>query len=162
MDREQFDAIARVFAATRSRRQAVGLFLGLGLLAPHSDLLAGPGKGAGHRRCRGQGHLKDTGQGHDERECNTDCPADPRTGKPGFRCSDGSCSCGGKCCADHCFYDFGGTDGPVKEFCCAGPKLDFCPSEADPKADPVCCQHDAENPCSCVGPGAITGTYRRR
>jgi hypothetical protein len=49
----------------------------------------------------------------------------------------------------------------VKEFCCTGPKLDFCPSPI-PNADPVCCKHDAENSCSCVGTGAITGSYRRK
>ena len=153
MDRERFDAIARLFADTRSRRRAIGLLLGAGLLAPHSTLLAGPGKGAGHRKCRGQGHR--------DGECETGCRPDPRTGKPGFLCRDGFCSCGGKCCADQCFYDFGGTSRPVKEFCCTGPKLDFCPSE-DPNADPACCTSDAENPCSCLGPGAITGSYRRR
>jgi len=161
MDRERFDAITRLLADSRSRRRALGLLLGAGLLAPHSTLLAGPGKGVGHSKCRGQGHLKDTGQGHDEGECKTDCPPDPRTGKPGFLCRDGSCSCGGKCCADQCFYDFGGTSSPVAEFCCTGPKLDFCPN-ADPNAAPACCRHDAEDPCSCAGPGAITGTYRRR
>lgn len=162
MDRERFDVIARLLADTRSRRRALGLLLGVGLLTAHSDLLAGPGKGAGHRKCRGQGHLKDTGQGHNEGECKTDCPPDPRTGKPGFLCRDGSCSCGGKCCADQCFYDFGGTTSPVAEFCCTGPKLDFCPSTTDPLLDPTCCPHNAENPCSCVGTGAITGSYRRR
>ena len=161
MDRERFDAIARLFAESRSRRRALGLLLGAGLLAPHSSLLAGPGKGAGHRKCRGQGHLKDTGQGHNEGECKSDCPADPRTGKPGFLCPDGFCSCDGKCCADRCFYDLGGTSRPVAEFCCTGPKLDFCPSKV-PGADPTCCRHDAEDPCSCLGPGAITGSYRRR
>jgi hypothetical protein len=161
MDRERFDAIARVFADTRSRRRAVGLLLGAGLLAPHSALLAGPGKGAGHSKCRGQGHLKDTGQGHNDGECKTDCPPDPRTGKPGFRCNDDSCSCGGKCCAGRCFYDFGGTNSPVAEFCCTGPKRVFCPN-TDPDADPACCPYDAEDPCSCVGTGAITGSYRRR
>jgi hypothetical protein len=142
MDRERFDAIARLFADTRSRRRALGLLLGVGLLAPHST-------------------LKETGQGHNGGECKTDCPPDPRSGKPGFLCPDGSCSCGGKCCADQCFYDFGGTSQPVAEFCCTGPKLDFCPSKVL-GADPACCRHDAEDPCSCLGPGAITGSYRRR
>lgn len=161
MDRERFDAIARLFADTTSRRRAIGLLLGAGLLAPQSPLLAGPGKGTGHRKCRGQGHLKGAGKGHRDGECETGCPRDPRTGKPGFRCDDDSCSCGGKCCAEQCFYDFGGTARPVKEFCCMGPKWDFCES-LDPRAEPLCCESDAENPCSCLGPGAITGSYRRR
>src|SRR5215213_4203191 len=129
MDRDQFDAIARMFADTRSRRRVVAVLLGAGLLVPHSALLAGPGKGVGHRKCRGQGHLKDIGQGHNEGECKSDCPPDPRTGKPGFLCPDDSCSCGGKCCADQCFYDFSGTTSPVTESCCTGPTSVFCPSK---------------------------------
>jgi hypothetical protein len=161
MDQERFEAIARLFAHTRSRRRAVGLLLSMGLLAPHSALRAGPGKRAGHRKCCGQGHLRAADQGHGDGECDTGCRPDPRTGKPGFRCDDGSCSCGVKCCADQCFYDLGGTTSPVGEFCCTGPKRDFCPSTV-PNADPMCCRYDAENPCSCVGSGAITGSYRRR
>jgi hypothetical protein len=161
MDRERFDALARLFAGNASRRRAIAVLLAAGLLAPHADLVAGPGKGSGHRKCRGQGHLKGANKGHRDGECDTGCPLDPRTGKPGFRCRDGSCSCGGKCCARQCFYDFGGTSSPVREFCCTGPKRDFCPN-SDPDVDPLCCASDAENPCSCVGPGVITGTYRRR
>ena len=63
MDQERFEAIARLFAHTRSRRRAVGLLLGMGLLTPHSALLAGPGKGSGHRKCCGQGHLRVADQG---------------------------------------------------------------------------------------------------
>jgi hypothetical protein len=168
MDRERFDAIAKLFADTRSRRRALGLLLGAGLLAPHSTLLAGPGKGVGHSKCRGQGHLKANGQGHHDEECGTDkgCPPDPRTGKPGFRCDDGFCSCGGKCCADQCFYDFPGTTSPVKEFCCTGPKQVFCRSST-PGQDPACCPKPAgpgepdTNYCTCVGQSGLPTRYRR-
>ena len=161
MDRERFDAIAKLFADSRSRRRALGLLLGVGLLVPHSALLAGPGKRVGHSKCRGQGHLKDTGQGHDEGECKTDCPRDPRTGKPGFLCPDGSCSCGGKCCSDRCFWT-GPQDNPTDEFCCTGKQTVCTISDNDGKEECATCRSKSDTgPCPCLDTTGLATSYRR-
>jgi hypothetical protein len=166
MDRDRFDTIARLIAKTGSRRQVVGILLGVSLLAPSSTLRAGPGKEKGHRNCRGQGHLKALGRGHGDKECDTRCPPDPRTGIPGFRCADGFCSCGSKCCGDRCFEDFRGTESAKEEFCCTGPKQEFCPGETQLQ-DPACCpkspgrEEPGTDPCSCFGSTGLPTRYRR-
>lgn len=52
MDRERFDALARLLATTGSRRATLGAFLGVGLLGHDPDALAKPGKGRGKDRKR--------------------------------------------------------------------------------------------------------------
>ena len=162
MDRERFDALARLFAGEGSRRHAVGVLLAAGLLAPHADLLAGPGKGAGHRKCSGQGHVKGGGKGHRKGECVGACPPDPANDKPGFLCPDGSCSCGGACCGDKCFYDNRGTANPAVEFCCTRPESSICKTNSRGVTSETCCQNtEGQPPCSCFGPGGLATSYRR-
>jgi uncharacterized protein YjbI with pentapeptide repeats len=65
MDRERFDALARLFATTGSRRRAIGALLSVAVLGrePAASDAKGKGKdhGNGHGKSRGKGH----GRGHD-------------------------------------------------------------------------------------------------
>ena len=54
MDRERFDALARLLATTGSRRATLGALLAAGLLGRDPDALAKPGKGEGKREGRGK------------------------------------------------------------------------------------------------------------
>ena len=57
MDRERFDALARLLAATGSRRGAVGALVSVALLGHNPDVLADQkqGRGKGKRKARGRG-----------------------------------------------------------------------------------------------------------
>ncbi|MGH2614532.1 MAG: pentapeptide repeat-containing protein, partial [Thermomicrobiales bacterium] len=71
MDRERFDALARLLATKGSRRGALSAILGVALFGHDPDEgLAKPGKGKrkGHAKGRGKGHEKGKGQGHTERD----------------------------------------------------------------------------------------------
>jgi hypothetical protein len=174
MDREQFDALTRLFAHKQSRRGALAAILGVGLLGRGPRVLAASDKavGKGHHKDNGKGHAKGKGRGHEQDgQCDpANCPADPSPGgKPGFCCKDGSCSCGGKCCGDRCFQT-GPVRTPTDEFCCGEPRrLDngallrevYCPN-ADKPEDSKCCPDVGEESCiSCILPGGIPGSYRR-
>ena len=109
MDRERFDAVTRLFANRSSRRAAIGGLLGAALLRGSSDASADPGKGKakGHGKGKGQGREDPPGRlpggGGDPGDGSTcvpsRCPRDPATGRRGFCCTGGWCSCGSQCCA---------------------------------------------------------------
>ena len=65
MDRERFDALARLLATTGSRRAALGVLLGAGLFGQSPDLLAKPGKGKG--KDRGQDRKRRGKRGRNDR-----------------------------------------------------------------------------------------------
>ncbi len=164
MDREQFDALARMFASPQSRRNLVGALLGTTLLAHGAPVLAkvSKSKGKGHHKHRGEGHEKSNGQGHEnDTVCDSAGCVPPKTFEPGFCCKDGACSCGGKCCGDQCFFVIDlATSAPVDETCCTGPKLVYCPRNPE---NSQCCLNEGPNPCdSCILPSGIVGSYRRR
>ena len=160
MDRERFDALARLIASKRSRRGAIAAVLGLALMGPGREAFAesGKGRGKGHDKGRGKGHGASNGQGHacEDACAGRKCGIDPVTGKPEFCCKDGSCSCGGKCCGDACFQT-GDVVTPNKVFCCTGSKKVIC---GETKADETCCEGSCEA-CDTPGPAGIAGSYRR-
>ena len=159
MDREQFDALARRFASTRSRRSALGALVSAALLVHGAPVRANPGKakGKGHNYDQGLGHEKGNGLGHEhDNTCN------PDTCAPGFCCKDGSCSCDGQCCGVQCFLipDLE-TGAIVGESCCSGPKVVYCPDDKVP-ANSKCCLNVGEESClSCIAPSGLAGSYRR-
>ena len=123
MDRDRFDALARLIASKRTRRTALASVLGFALVVPGRavDADSGKARGKGHDKGRGKGHGACSGHGHaSEDACaGIKCRVDPVTNKPEFCCKDGSCSCGGKCCGDACFQT-GDELTPTKVFCCTG------------------------------------------
>jgi hypothetical protein len=142
MDQREFDRMTQLVSAAESRRQALRTLLGAALV----------GVARGEAAAKPKDKKVRTGR----RDCgNEPCPSQVFKG---ICCKDGSCSCGQnrECCSGKCFWDR--ETNPTKEFCCQGAKWEIC---GDPKS-PICCQRDNENPCSCIGPGVITGSYRRR
>ncbi len=93
---EQFDELARGFAATTSRRQAVKLLAGAaagGLLA----LVGAPRARAHHK----PGHCKDLGRhcGNDKQCCSGFCDREQHICRPAAGCGFTPC---GPVCADGC------------------------------------------------------------
>ena len=92
MDRERFDALARLLATTGSRRATLGALLGASLLGQRPDLLAKPGKGKNQdrKRRKKRGHTgNDGGQNPDpapEPCCGTQRCADPEHGSTRSEC----------------------------------------------------------------------------
>lgn len=183
MDDRSFDILARNLATSvRSRRSlaltAAGLALSLAApLASETHAArrrgarrkqtgkAGNGKqGSSNKGSIGEKPVDDRGDGCDR---PSDCPRDPETGRPGFLCSDGLCSCGGLCCEKGyaCFVE---NSSPGREVCCyidgdqtplpEDAKLVACPGEFfDPN---ICCERD-----HCKDDGTCShltlGRYRR-
>jgi hypothetical protein len=56
MDRERFDALAKLLATMGSRRAALAALFGAGLLGREADTLAKPGRGKNHKRRKQRGH----------------------------------------------------------------------------------------------------------
>ncbi|MGH2616514.1 MAG: hypothetical protein ACRDJC_14820 [Thermomicrobiales bacterium] len=164
MDRERFDVLTRLFASKQSRRAALGLLLSATLFGPGAHGLAKPdkAKGKGHNKSRGKGHDKgdDHGHGHGHDQdglCDAArCGTNPETGKRETCCKDGSCSCGGNCCATACFQ-VGPIEHPDAVFCCTGPKRVIC---GETKDDETCCEGSCDA-CDPPGPSGIAGSYRR-
>ena len=184
MDESSFDNVVRQFAVkVRSRRAlaTAALGFGLSLLEPLSGTAdaarrrqAGrkkrrkPGKGNRGGAGKGSGSGKTQHGGHGG-GCETPeaCPIDPQTGKPGFPCPDGSCSCGGACCEKGyaCFVE---NSTPAVEVCCFidgdqsplpdDAKLVSCPGPLF--SDQTCCERQLcheDGSCSSI----LLGRYRR-
>jgi hypothetical protein len=145
MDRDRFDALARVFATRRSRRSTLAAILGASLFDYGQPVLAKPGKS------RGKGIKECT-------EVCEDLPV-PENSEREFCCPSGGCSCGGKCnCRGECFLYWENVSSPRIElpervFCCTSP---IC----GPEGNEVCREgcETCDDPC----PSGITGSYRRR
>jgi hypothetical protein len=141
MDYRKFDRLTQRVSVAGSRRQALRAVLGAALVGTVTGGAAAKPKHKavkpGKRVC-------------DDKSC--------QSVYQGKCCPGNFCSCGKdqQCCNNRCFWD-SATD-PNEEFCCTGPEWVICGEGQDAK----CCRYDAENPCSCLGPGAITGSYRRR
>lgn len=181
MDDRSFDNLVRDLAASRRSfaLATVGLALSLASRLP-DDTEAARRRQGGRRKTRKPGHGKQGASGkgpaagqkpHDGRDGDCEgpdsCPRDPESGRPGFRCPDGLCSCGGTCCAKGfaCFVE---ESFPGREICCfvdgdqSPPPTDanyvVCPGD---KRDPnVCCESDH---CQVDGtcPTLTLGRYRR-
>ncbi len=155
MDRNRFDALARALASKRSRRGALAMLLSSGFLRHSPQTLAARG---------GKGHKKQCTPGADPNQCGKlHYPVLDRAGVvAGYEaescCKNGFCSCGGQCCGNGCFQT-GDERLPTKVFCCSDPQFVECP-DASGEGE-TCCEGSCEN-CPQVGPGAVTGSYRRR
>ena len=165
MDRNRFDTLTRMIAARRSRRGALAVLLGAALFDNHPPVLADldTGKGKGQPANRVEGRKTGKGQGREDAECTKKCEKyiDPKTSESEFCCKGGFCSCGGKCCQE-CLEELViPPDGDVQvasAFCCKAPMV-VCPN---PDGTTVNCCKGSCNDCDEAGPGAITGSYRRR
>ncbi len=166
MDRERFDELTRLLSREQPRRVVLGSILGAALLGRGSHVLAAPGraKGKGHSKDHGRGHDKGRGQGHENdklcRDLSCGKLAVPEGDEPEFCCKGGFCSCGGKCCADACFWK-GPEDALEDVVCCTGPKWVVCRVEIDGIQTDTCCEGSCEA-CAPPGPSGIAGSYRRR
>lgn len=179
MDDRSFDNLVRnLAAAPRSRRGALTL-AGLGLVSLIATPLADETEAARRRRGGRKKHRRNSrrkakvkGKGgsgkQGGRDCPTPelCPADTFTGASGFRCDDGRCSCGGRCCAaDYaCFVD----DDSNREICCYDVKgATTFPDDADFAVcidnREVCCDIRAclEHTCFPPEQGISPSRYRR-
>jgi hypothetical protein len=89
MDRERFDALARLLATTGPRRAVLGALLGADLLGRNPGALARPGKGKGRKR-RGKRRRRNGGGGQEPEPpancCGTEQCAPPESGSTRSRC----------------------------------------------------------------------------
>jgi hypothetical protein len=184
VDDRSFDNLVRELAASVQSRRALSVAavgLGLSLIPPlASDTEAarrrqgkrkkggksGKGKRGSSGKGAGGGKKPHDGHGADCGQLDT-CPRDPETGKPGFVCPDGQCSCGGQCC-DKGYACFVENSTPGREVCCyidgdqsplpEDAKLVSCPGDLfDPQ---LCCELEHCQPngtCSNL----MIGRYRR-
>lgn len=155
MDRERFDALARLLAAPESRR---------GMLAAMASMAMAGGAPALSERGTAKGRKRD--ERCDLEVCLEEAATDDRV----RCCKDGSCSCGGKCCGDRCFRWLDkGSNEVIAEACCGKPlrlgdsrktRFVFCPDPAG--GDPTCCPDAGPQSCEeCLAPSGIAGSYRR-
>ncbi len=184
VDEGSFDNLVRGLAASvQSRRTLATAVVGLGLslLAPRPGETDAARRRQARRRKRrksGKGNKGASGKGPGggnkphgghKGDCENPeaCPVDPQSGKPGFICPDGSCSCGGTCCEKGyaCFIE---DTTPALEGCCFidgdqsplpdDAKLVSCPGSLF--SDQTCCDrnlcHD-DGTCSAL----TVGRYRR-
>jgi hypothetical protein len=117
------------------------------------------------RKGSGGGLNNPLGGRNDDLETPESCPIDPKTGKPGFICPDGQCSCGGTCC-EKGFACFAGTD-PADEVCCfddpsatelpGDVEFAVCPGAPEPRD--TCCTASECQKGDCVT--FRPGRYRR-
>ena len=150
MDDRQFDALTRVYASKRSRRGALSAILGVALLSQGSHVLANPGRAEG--KCHSESHKRGRGRGP---ALNCHKLPVPENSDLEFCCEDGSCSCGGNCCArgEECFQTGINPQQPDALICCTEQALKVCGQE-------LCC----DIPLSTCGQGCasgIAGSYRR-
>jgi len=171
VDDRSFDNLVRDLAASVQSRRTVALTavgLGLSLISSLAGADAAPRR-QGKRRKNGKPGKGKKPNGSHPGDCDTPetCPRDPETGKPGFLCPDGLCSCGGTCCEKGyaCFVE---KTTPGREVCCyidsnqipppGDAKLISCPGERfDPES---CCERDlclSDGTCA----GLTLGRYRR-
>jgi hypothetical protein len=156
MDRDRFDALARLLASKPSRRSVLAVFLSSAILRHGSPILAEPGGKRPGKQCT---------PGTDSDSCdNYRYPvSNTVSGKVTYErevcCNNGFCSCGGDCnCGDACFQT-GRERTPERVFCCTEPGGKIC----GPAGDETCCERELEcQTCADLGAGGITGSYRRR
>src|SRR5262245_316994 len=144
MDGEQFDTLIRVFAAQRSRRDALRGGLAVALFGV-STRDASAGQQDSHSRSHKRVCIPENYQ--------------RQTGLRYLSCPGGFCSCGEKreCCNNRCFWDSSTT--PTREFCCAGPTWVMCGGGDDAK----CCENIGPRTCTVCEQqsSGIAGTIRR-
>ena len=179
MDESSFDKLVRELTGTSPTRRALVLS-GFGLSCAVATPLAEDSEAARRRRARRKkrrnrkrkggssgtggkrGNAQETG---DTCQILESCPADPKSGAPGFPCPDGRCSCGGQCCSED-FSCFARTQ-PADEVCCydvpgavevpAEVEFTVCPGAIEPRD--TCCRPTecTDGECQTLAPGR----YRR-
>lgn len=132
MDQRKFDRLTQRVSAAESRRQALRALLGAALVGTTTKNAAATKR----RAPRGRGE-----------RC-----------KDGTTCHGDAC-CGEECCPGRCF-----VDADNRPFCCTAPDWVICGNSeaANREERQICCPKAGSDPCSCVGPTVITGSYRRR
>lgn len=167
MDRNRFDALAKLLATTGSRRATLGAVFAFGILGDLSDVLARPGKGNGktRRKKKQQQDRQHKQQRRRKRRRNDrkdDKPPGLGAGEPcasASDCADQECqtkSCSQGQCAYQPVNDAPSPNSLCSSICCSG---NCCPADATTcNALGLCCVPNCDNrQCGPDGCGSRNG-----